>query len=192
MIRSALAIGIAAIFVLCAPLAGESLWTNSSKSMVADRHAKAVGDILTIIVVESATSTNKASTDVSKSKDLAAKPGIGPLLQKIPELGFSGSEGSSAAGSTSRSSNLITKMTVKVTKVLPNGNLEIEGTRDVQTNKEKQQITLTGLVRQDDIMPDNTILSTYVADAKIVHAGSGPIGSRMKEGLISKIFKILF
>lgn len=192
MMKSILPISIAVAILLSVPVAGESLWTDKSKSLVSDRHANRVGDILTIIVAESATSSNKASTDVSKKNDLATKPGIGPLLQSIPAFGFSGSEGSSATGSTSRTSNFITKMTVSVTKVLPNGNLEIEGTRDVQTNKEKQRITLTGTVRQDDIASDNTILSTYVADAKIVHIGSGPIGSRMKEGIISKIFKILF
>lgn len=192
MMRSILLASIAAIILLSAPVAGESLWTNNGKSMVADRHANKVGDILTIIVAESATSSNQASNAVSKKNDISTKPGIGPLLQNLPAFGFSGSEANTASGSTSRSSNFITKMTVSVTKVLPNGNLEIQGTRDVQTNKEKQQITLTGTVRQDDIASDNTILSTYVADAKIVHIGSGPIGSRMKEGIISKIFKILF
>lgn len=192
MMRSILTISIALIIAICTPAAAESLWTDKSKSMVADRHANKVGDILTIIVAESASSSNQASTDVSKKNDLSTKPGIGPLLQNLPAIGFSGSEGSSASGSTSRTSNFVTKMTVTVTKVLPNGNLEVQGTRDVQTNKEVQKITLVGTVRQDDIASDNTILSTYVADAKIVHIGNGPIGSRMKEGLISKIFKILF
>lgn len=192
MMRSVLAITVMLAIALSVPAAAESLWTDKSKSFVADRKARQVGDILTIIVAESATSSNKASTDVSKKNNLSTNPGIGPLLQSIPAFGYSGSEGSSASGSTSRTSNFITKMTVSVTKVMPNGNLEIQGTRDVQTNKETQRITLTGTVRQDDIASDNTILSTYVADAKIVHLGSGPIGSRMKEGLITKIFKILF
>lgn len=192
MIRAIIATSIALVVLVSAPAAAESLWTDKSKSMVSDRKAKQVGDILTIIVAESAASSNTASTDVSKKKDLASDAGIGPLLASIPAFGFSGSEGSSASGSTSRTSNFVTKMTVTVTKVLENGNLEIQGMRDVQTNKETQRISLTGTVRQDDIASDNTILSTYVADAKIVHFGSGPIGSRMKEGLISKIFKILF
>lgn len=190
--RYIIALCIAIAITLQAPLAAESLWTEKSKSLVADRKAKIVGDILTIIVAESATSSNQAKTDVSKKTSLANQPGIGPLLDKIPAFGYSGSEGNSASGSTSRSSAFVTKITVQVTKVLPNGNLEIQGTRDIQTNKEQQRVTLTGTIRQDDIEADNTILSTYVADAKIVHVGSGPIGSRMKEGLITKIFKILF
>ncbi len=190
--KAIILIGIAAVIALSAPAAAESLWTDKSKSLVADRKAKQVGDILTIIVAESAVSSNTASTDVSKKKNLSSGAGIGPLLQSLPAFGFNGSEGSSATGSTSRASNFVTRMTVTITKVLPNGNMEIQGTRDVQTNKETQRITLTGTVRPDDVASDNTVLSTYVADAKIVHFGSGPIGSRMKEGLISKIFKILF
>jgi len=190
--KSVISIGIALVVVLTVPALSESLWTDRSKSMVADRRANKVGDILTIIVAESAISSSQAKTDVSKKNDLSSDAGIGPLLRNLPAIGFSGSEGSSATGSTSRSNSFVTRMTVTVTKVLPNGNLEIQGTRDVQTNKEKQTITLTGTVRQDDVASDNTIMSTYIADAKIIHVGTGPIGSRMKEGLITKIFKILF
>jgi flagellar L-ring protein precursor FlgH len=192
MMRRIALISIVLVIALGASVAAESLWTDKSKSLVADRKAKQVGDILTIIVAESAASTNSASTDVAKKNSLSTAPGVGPLLQAIPAFGYSGDEATSASGSTSRTSNFVTKMTVSVTKVLENGNLEVQGTRDVQTNKETQKITLTGTVRQDDIASDNTILSTYVADAKIVHIGSGPIGSRMKEGLVTKIFKILF
>ncbi len=190
--KSILLIVIAVVIAVTAPATAESLWTEKSKSLVSDRKAKQVGDILTIIVAESAASSNTASTDVSKQNDMSTNPGIGPLLEKIPGFGFGGSESSKATGTTSRTSNFVTRMTVTVTKVLPNGNLEIQGTRDVQTNKETQRITLTGVVRPDDVASDNTVLSTYVADAKIVHFGSGPIGSRMKEGLVTKIFKILF
>ena len=70
--------------------------------------------------------------------------------------------------------------------MLPNGNLEIEGTREVTTNKEKQIMTLTGTVRPEDIASNNTIQSTYVADAKITNTGAGCIGARMKEGLIGQ------
>lgn len=181
-------VGIAA----CTCASAESLWTDSAKSMYADRRARAVGDVLTVIVVESAVSSHKASTDWSKEVDLGSDKGIGPLLERLPQFGYSASQSSQASGTTSRASNLSAKMTVRVTKVLPNGNLEIEGTREVQTNKEKQSIILTGTIRQEDIAPNNTILSTYIADAKITHTGTGAIGARMKEGIITRIFRILF
>lgn len=176
----------------CSSASAESLWSDDAKSMLSDRRARAVGDILTVIVAESAVSSHKATTDWQKEVDLGSDEGTGPLLKELPQFGFSGSQSSQASGSTSRSSNLVAKITVTVTKVLPNGNLEIQGARDVQTNKEKQTIVLTGTVRQDDVSPDNTVLSTYIADAKITHTGTGAIGARMKEGIITRIFRILF
>lgn len=177
---------------MCVNAAAESLWSDHGKSMFADRRARSVGDILTVIVVESAVSSHRASTDWSKGVDLSSDKGLGPLLESLPQFGFSGNQSSQATGSTSRSSNLAAKITVRVTKVFPNGNMEIEGTREVQTNKEKQTIVLTGAIRQDDVSPDNTVLSTYIADAKITHTGTGAIGSRMKEGIITRLFRILF
>jgi flagellar L-ring protein precursor FlgH len=151
-----------------------------------------VGDILTIVVTESATSTNAASSDVSKKTTLATQPGIGGLLAKIPAFSISGADDDAVSGTTSRSANLIANITVKVTKVLPNGNMEVEGTREVQTNKDKQMMTISGTVRQEDIATDNTIASTYVANAKIVNTGAGAINARMKPGLINKLLGILF
>ena len=189
----ALTIMVAVVLgVACACASAESLWTNESKSMTADRRARAIGDILTVIVVESAGSSQKASTDWSKEVELGSDNGIGPLIKQLPQFGFSGNQSSQATGSTSRSSNLVAKITVRVKNVLPNGNLEIEGTRDVQTDNEKQSIVLSGTVRQEDVSSDNTVLSTYIADAKITHRGTGTIGARMKEGIITRIFRILF
>jgi len=173
----------------------ESLWTDAKTptgSMYADKKAIKVGDIVTIIIEESAVSSQQASTDAKKNSSLNTGPGIGPWLQNIPLFKYSGGDSIKASGSTTRSSAFTTRMSAVVTKVLENGNLEIEGTRFVETNKEKEQVKLTGTIRRQDIAPDNTVLSAFVANAQITHMGSGPIGSRQKEGIISKIFKILF
>jgi flagellar L-ring protein precursor FlgH len=180
---------------LAAGACAESLWKDSKSApaaMYSDKKACKVGDIVTIVIVESATSSQQASTDTSKNSELESGPGVGPLLEKIPLFKYSGGDSMKAAGSTSRTSKFTAKMTAVVTKIDESGNLEIEGTRLVQTNKEKEEIKLTGKVRPQDIDTDNTVLSTYIANAAITHLGSGPIGSRQKEGLISKIFKILF
>lgn len=173
----------------------ESLWTDTKTpagSVYADKKATKVGDIVTIIIEESAVSSQQASTDTKKDSSLKTGPGIGPLLKKIPFLQYSGGDSMKASGSTTRSSAFTTRMSVVVTKVCENGNLEVEGTRFVETNKEREQVKLTGTIRKQDIQPDNTVLSAFVANAQITHMGSGPIGSRQKEGIISKIFKILF
>lgn len=173
-------------------LRAESLWTPEAATACQDKKACNVGDIVTIIIEESATSTNSASTSASKSSNVDAGPGVGPILKNIPLIQYSGGDKLKASGSSTRTSNFETKMTATITKVLDNGNLVIEGSRSVQTNKEKEYVKLTGTIRKEDINSDNTILSTYIADAVITHEGTGPVGSRQKEGLINKIFKILF
>ncbi len=191
---TALSITVATIILGLVCTAGaESLYQpEQASSAYADKKAAKVGDVVTIIIVESAVSTQQASTDAKKQSKLESGPGVGPLLEKIPLFEYSGGDSMNASGATTRTSKFTAKMTAVVTKVDESGNLEIEGTRFVQTNKEKEEIKLTGKIRPQDIAPDNTVLSTYIANAAITHVGSGPIGSRQKEGIISKIFKILF
>ena len=83
-------------------------------------------------------------------------------------------------------------MTVVVRKVLPNGNLQIEGARTVHVNKDSQLVHLTGLVRPDDIAADNTILSEKIADAVIRSEGKGQIADRQRQGFFTKLLSYLF
>lgn len=101
----------------------ESLWSESKTptgSMYADKKAVKVGDIVTIIINESAVSSQQASTDTKKDSSLKTGPGIGPLLKKIPAFSYSGGDSIKASGSTTRSMSLTTRMSAVVTKVLSN------------------------------------------------------------------------
>lgn len=170
-----------------------SLWNEDSSSLYVDFKARKVGDLLTIVVLESTVAAAKAETKTSKSESASTTAGIGPLLKIfLPELGASGKADSSGTGSTTRSGSLTTRLSVVVVEALPNGVLKVEGTRSVQINGETQRLVLTGLVRIKDIRADNTVFSTQVANAQIQFEGKGPIGSRQREGLITKLFKLLF
>ncbi len=170
----------------------ESLYPVDATPPYAKKRAAKVGDILTILIVESASSSASASTDAKKTSSSDVGPGIGPLLSSIPVFGYGGSDSLKGSGTTKRDMNFTTTMTVKVTKVDEAGNLEIEGTRTVQTNKEKEEVKLTGLVRPQDVTAENTIMSSSIANAQIVHTGKGPIGDTQKKGLISTILGWLF
>jgi len=183
---------ILAMLLIASSAIADSLWTPKSTSLCADAKARQVGDIVTILVVESTASVQKASTGFDKKLSHKNDAGIGTLLKNLPEFQVSSSQKGSASGSTSRISNFVAKITATVVKALPNGNLVLEGKRTVSTNRERQEITLTGTVRQQDIAPDNTVLSTYLADAEIKSTGKGPVGDRQKEGIISKLIKFLF
>ncbi len=185
-------IPILALVVLAFPARADSLWTDTSGSLFTDAKASKVGDLVTILVAESSSTSQNASTDFKKSLKHDNGAGVGPLLSLIPDLQVSSSQNGASSGGTSRTSQFVTKITAKITQVLPNGNLVLDGTRTMETNAESQQIKLTGTVRPEDISSDNTVLSTYLADVSISSTGKGAVGDRQQEGLISKLIKLLF
>ncbi|MCX6345960.1 MAG: flagellar basal body L-ring protein FlgH [Armatimonadetes bacterium] len=170
----------------------ESLYPVDATPTYAKKRAAKVGDILTILIVESASSSASASTDAKKTSSSSVGPGIGPIISSIPVLSYGGNDSLKGSGSTKRDMSFTTTMTVKVTKVDEAGNLEIEGTRTVQTNKEKEEVKLTGLVRPQDVTAENTIMSSSIANAQITHTGKGPVGDTQKKGLIATILGWLF
>ena len=171
------------------PVAGTTVATSS---LFSDTKARRVGDTLTILVNENATASSKAATSSSKSENLNYGPGFGPLLSNIKNFGLTGGINSTGQGSTTRADNLSAQIAVVVKDVLPNGNLLVEGHRSVGMNAETQQLTLSGIVRPVDIAPDNTVPSALVADAQIKLTGKGPVGDKQHDGIITRIFKVLF
>lgn len=189
-------------FSLATPLAhADSLFPGSSTavaasasaaSLFADNKASRVGDTLTVIIQETASAASSATTKTSKTESLNYGPGFGPLLHLIKNFGLDSSISGNGTGSTSRSDNLSARIAVTVKQVQPNGNLVVEGQRQVGMNAETQEITLSGVIRPQDIASDNTIASPLVADAQIKYAGKGPVGDKQHDGIITRIFKALF
>ncbi len=186
-----LAIAVLSV-LLCGYALADSLWKDGNWSLYADRKAIKEGDVLTVLIYESTTASSRADTKTSKSDSASTKPGVGPLLSLLPEWSVSGKTGSQASGSTTRSGTLVGKISVLVKEVLPNGNLKVEGTRSVGVNGEKEKIVLTGIVRPEDVSAENTIASTAIAEAEIHYEGKGPVGSKQREGLLTKLLKWLF
>ena len=87
---------------------------------------------------------------------------------------------------TKRSGAVTAYVSARVTGISSNGNLMIAGFREVTVNNEQQVITLTGVVRPKDITPDNVVLSTYVADARIVYSGTGVINDKQRPGWLAR------
>lgn len=177
---------------LCCAVVADSLWKDGARSLYADRKAIREGDVLTVLIFESTTASSRADTKTGKSESASTKPGVGPLLSLLPEWSVSGKTGSQASGSTTRSGTLVGKISVVVKEVLPNGNLRVEGTRTIGVNGEKERIVLTGIVRPEDISTENTVPSTAIAQAEIHYEGKGPVGSKQREGLLTKLLKWLF
>jgi flagellar L-ring protein FlgH len=177
---------------------GSLVPSKDFKNPLVDRTARNVGDILTVVISEVATSNVAASTNATKKEaNNVSLPVIGalklPLVRQIiGSLSTSGDSNVSGAGSSTNSSNLSARVAVIVKQVLPNGNMIIEGTRWVKVNREETNITFTGIVRRDDVKADNTVASSNVADAKITNVSKGLIAERQRKGFITKLLDWLF
>lgn len=169
-----------------------SLWSSNSQNIASDCRAHKVGDPITIVVQESSTASSTASTKTSKSEAYAFNGLTGGLHGLLGPLGSSDSSSLNGSGQTSRSGSLVTTMSAVVKKVLPNGDLEIQGTRLITVNKEKENIVLTGEVRPQDITPNNTVSSMSLANATISYQGKGPVSKQTHGGLLSRLFGWLF
>lgn len=181
-----------ASLVFLSPAQADSLWTSASGSLFADNKARQPGDVLTILVSEQTQAVAQATTKAGKSESVSFGSGNVPLLRQLGQIGARGNSDLNATGQTARNGSLTGQITVTVKSVDPNGNLLVEGIREVTINTEKQKMTFTGRVRPADVAADNTVASAQIADATIVYEGKGPVGNKQHEGIITRIFKILF
>ena len=162
-------------------------------SLYNDRKAHRVGDIITITLRESTAAQKKAENEIDKdSSTTIANPTIlgNAVGFKGLDLGVSMSgqrafEGSSDAN---QSNSLSGSITVTVAEVLPNGILAIRGEKWITLNQGDELIRISGQVRTDDIGPDNTVLSTRVADARITYSGKGAFADANQPGWLSQFF----
>ncbi|MDD4599873.1 MAG: flagellar basal body L-ring protein FlgH [Negativicutes bacterium] len=167
-----------------------SLWSDGA-NLYSDHKARAVGDILTIVINESSSATRSGQARNSKSASAEASAGTG-IFRWIASAGMDTKDNFNAQGSISNTNTVNGRMTAQVVEVKPNGNLVISGTQNIKQNGEEQKITVTGVVRPDDVTANNTVLSSYVADAQIYIDGKGPIAGKQRQGILSQIFNFLF
>lgn len=199
MFKSAFSL-VTLAFATTAVAGNGSLWpvgSGAERGMIADRRAARTGDILTVVVSESATSTNaqsKSSNRESSLEDAVTRFIYSTALLHNGELPASSAKGKSTntgGGQVNNSQSLTARAAVLVTDVLPNGNLVIEGARMVKFSGETQHVVLRGVVRPEDISAGNTILSTNVADARVEFLTEGELTDAQKRGWLSKVYEKL-
>jgi flagellar L-ring protein precursor FlgH len=173
--------------------AAASLWSDTAQGaeLFSDRKAHAVGDILTILINESSSASRVGASNNSKSTDISMNAGTG-IFHGIASASAGNSDTFKSSGSITNSNAVTGRLTVQVIDVKPNGNLVISGTQTIKQNNEEQKITVSGEIRPEDITVDNTVLSTYVANAQIKIDGKGPLSSKQRQGILSQIFNFLF
>lgn len=161
---------------------------NTYRPLIADRKAYLPGDVLTVIVLE--TSNAQTSADLSSGKEI--KTALEASYNKNQyEVGFGLKGHGKAAAKTGRNGKIKAALTVQIKTILPNGNYLIEGHQLITINGEQQQILLGGVVRQEDISAQNTILSTRLADAQITYTGDGSVSNAQRHNYIYKVLSFM-
>ena len=177
-----------------APRTEGSLWPGetSRSTLFSDKKAARIGDIITVHLVERSQASNSAvSRDIRDSKS--------SLDFNLPLFGASAVAGGigggtsfRGVGNTSRSEDFTATISAMVTEVLPNGLLKVDGQRELKLNDANQYIKVTGLVRQEDINFDNSIISSKIASAKITYEGIGSLDRSTTGGWGKKLLNIIW
>jgi flagellar L-ring protein precursor FlgH len=159
-----------------------------------DLRAVQVNDLVTVVVSEQASAVATGATKTSRVSSVNAsisslmgpKSATGALNNLAKATNDTELNGQ---GSTSRGTQLSTTLSARVTHVLPNGYLVLEGSKDVQVNSEFQQITVRGIIRPIDLSPGNVISSTQLAQLEIKIDGKGVVGDSIRRPNI--LYRIL-
>jgi flagellar L-ring protein FlgH len=174
------------------PLNG-SLYTDAGLDLFSDRKARRVGDIITIVLKESTVSQKKAN--VGATKDSSFEQDNPTLLGAPLGLGKLNLESSNSTtrefkgkGDAAQSNNLQGNITATVSDIMPNGILIVRGEKWLTLNRGDEYIRISGMVRPDDIAPDNTVISTRVANARISYSGTGAMADAGEMGWLSRFF----
>lgn len=177
-----------------------ALWSEKKVRMMVgmEGNARQIGDLITIVITEQTSSQVRADTttrrEASISNSIGSLFGLqNKILQKYPNIGgelamTTNSENAFRGdGNTSRVGMLDGIVTCKVVDVHPNGNLVVFGWKEVRANKETQYLSLSGIVRPQDIRNDNTIASDLIAEARIEYTGTGVVGDKQSPGVGARI-----
>lgn len=156
----------------------DSLYKPSTyQALASDVRARRPGDLITVMVYESASASSTA--DTSAGRDAS----VGLTLNRNGRAvsgGITASNAMEGRGTTQREGKVLAQITVSVKEVAPNGDLIIAGEQMLEINNEKQQIFVQGRIRPQDISESNSVLSTRIADARIKYAGQGDLSDRQR------------
>jgi flagellar L-ring protein precursor FlgH len=193
--------GRACLLLLMVPVAAmsQSLWKEATFTpIVSDKRAHSVGDIITILVQQSATATKANSTATSKKASIDASissflygPSASGLLTKkgaYPAINTSSDTEFTGSGQINNSEVITDKISVQVIDVLPNANMVVEGSRQTSFSGESQRAVLRGVVRVDDLMANNTVYSYNLAEASIKFISSGTVSDAQNKGWFTRVW----
>ncbi len=175
-----------------------SVWTSSTPSLFEDLRASRIGDILTVLIDEDSKGQGDAKTKLSKNSGMEVGlsnflglitaigkryPDMDPsaMIQLMSKADFQGE------GTTSRTGKLEGRIAVRVRDVLPNGDLFVEGHKVILLNEEELHFYVSGVIRQLDVSPENSVRSSLIADAQVEFSGRGVVTDQQAPGWLQRI-----
>lgn len=176
------------------PASANSLWRSGARAFFIDQRASRIGDIVTVQIAinDSAKTSNTSVSNRNSASDasLSTMLGLEDQVRRLlpPGNGFDNLSpfktdstfSNSGSGSVNRAESISLTVAAVVTGILPNGNLIIDGTQEVRTNAELRQLTVSGIIRPEDISSSNTVRHTQIAEARIAYGGRGDISAVQK------------
>lgn len=182
------------------PKGRSSLWQPGARSFFHDPRASRVGDIITVnVAVADAAKISNSTTRGRTNSENASMDNLFGLEKVMPGVGLTpgslvkmGSNNSNVGtGAVSRSESINMTLAALVTQVLPNGNMVIAGHQQMKVNGELRDLTVSGIVRTEDITSANTIDLTQIAEARINYGGRGTVSDVQQPRLGSQLLDIL-
>ncbi|HYO82044.1 MAG TPA: flagellar basal body L-ring protein FlgH [Bryobacteraceae bacterium] len=167
--------------------AAGSLWTPASpfNHLGADLRPRQLHDLVTVVVLDRASAIARGS--VKSARAASASGGVQSIVGTPPGgnrlkelLSISGESNLDGAGETTRETVLRTSLSARVTHVLPNGLLVVEGQKAVRVNAETQVVTVRGLLRPVDVGFNNSIFSDQLAELEVSVNGKGVVGDAVR------------
>jgi flagellar L-ring protein precursor FlgH len=182
------------------PGAGTAATPNWVADLFRDPRALRPNDLVTVQVIESISASGGAKS--SLSKDSKAGLSLGALFgleKRLPAsidptnlVNGAGSTDFKGSGATTRTGELTAVMTARVSEVLPNGDLVLEGVREIDINGDRQIVVLTGVIRPFDISPNNVVLSPQIGQLRIRYFGRGLIKDNLQPGWLVRVLNRIF
>jgi flagellar L-ring protein precursor FlgH len=174
-----------------------SLWQPGSTQFFRDSRAWKIGDIIRVVVeIKDNASLNNSTEQNRSGRDSFGTPSLLGLESKLEQktkinprswASVTSSRNHNGSGTISRKEDIKTEIAARVTKVLPNGNLMLQGSQQIRVNHELREITIAGIIRPKDISSDNSIKTNQIADARISYGGQGVVSDVQQPRIGSQV-----
>lgn len=172
------------------PTRGSLYQASYSQALFGDRKAYRVGDVITVNLEEQTRSSKSATTEITRDSSMnVANPNVGgrPLPIDV-SVGMTSARSFNGDASADQSNSLLGSITVTVHDVYPNGNLLVRGEKWLTLNQGSEFVRVSGIVRPEDIQPNNSVSSTLLADARLTYSGTGDLADANRQGWLARFF----